>query len=287
MFLSAHAGMGAACFCHPFDVVRVQMQVDAGGHGVLGTVQSIVRNNGARGLYNGLTAAFLRQWMYGSGRMGIFSFLMQDHKAKHGAAPNVFTKLCFGVTSGGIGSFIGTPSEVAIVRMAADSKAPLEKRKNYRNVVDCLRRTYQEEGVAKGLYKGATVTVIRAMFMGGFQMGVYSETKERLLAWDKEGKYVTEQSLGMMVTASLHASLWANFASLPFDVIKSRIQNMPTENPPYTGMVDCFKKSVASEGVLVLWKGFTPAFVKLAPYTVLSLTFLEKLTYFATGKSAL
>ena len=48
-------------------------------------------------------------------------------------------------------------------------------------------------------------------------------------------------------------------------------------------MIDCAKKSIADEGVLVLWRGFTPAFVKLAPYTVISMLLLEKFTSVYTG----
>jgi hypothetical protein len=36
----------------------------------------------------------------------------------------IATKLLMGCTSGGIGSFIGTPSELALVRLTADSKLP-------------------------------------------------------------------------------------------------------------------------------------------------------------------
>ena len=39
--------------------------------------------------------------------------------------------------------------------------------------------------------------------------------------------------------------------------------------------------------VLVMWRGFTPAFVKLAPYTIISLTLVDKLTKAVTGKDAL
>jgi len=63
--------------------------------------------------------------------------------------------------------------------------------------------------------------------------------------------------------------------SNPFDVVKSRVQNMPKpapgEKPLYAGMGDCFVKSVRGEGPAVLMRGFVPAFLKLAPYTTISL----------------
>ena len=31
----------------------------------------------------------------------------------------------------------------------------------------------------------------------------------------------------------------------------------------YSSMADCFTKSIKNEGIMVLWKGFTPAFVRL------------------------
>lgn len=44
------------------------------------------------------------------------------------------------------------------------------------------------------------------------------------------------------------------------------MQSMPVDaegKALYSSMTDCFTKSLKSEGVLVLWRGFTPAFVKL------------------------
>lgn len=101
----------------------------------------------------------------------------------------------------------------------------------------------------------------------------------------------TEGGVATLLVCSLAGSFVSNCASMPFDVVKSRIQNMPSPKPGekalYDGMVDCAKKSVAQDGPMVLWRGFFPAFLKLSPYTIISLSLLEKITYFATGKAAL
>lgn len=42
---------------------------------------------------------------------------------------------------------------------------------------------------------------------------------------------------------------------------------------------DVIVKLVRSEGLLSLWKGFTPYYARLGPHTVLIFIFLEKLKY--------
>ena len=74
------------------------------------------------------------------------------------------------------------------------------------------------------------------------------------------------------------------------DVVKSRMQNQKPDkdgNLKYNGMLDCFLQILKDEGVLKLWAGFVPAFIKLAPYTIISLILTEKITFLVTGKAAL
>jgi solute carrier family 25 oxoglutarate transporter 11 len=54
--------------------------------------------------------------------------------------------------SGAIAVCFGTPFDVALVRMQADSMKPLDQRRGYKNVVDALLRVYREEGFMK-LYR--------------------------------------------------------------------------------------------------------------------------------------
>ena len=119
-----------------------------------------------RGLYPGLSAAFLRQVLYGSCRMGIFSFLLNRYKTEHdNNPPPLHIKMAMGCLSGGIGAFVGTPSEVALVRMGADSIRPAAERRGYTSVVDCLLRMGREEGVAS-LWTGAKVSFHHAVWLG-------------------------------------------------------------------------------------------------------------------------
>mmetsp|Transcript_19596 Transcript_19596/g.44566 ORF Transcript_19596/g.44566 Transcript_19596/m.44566 type:complete len:304 (-) Transcript_19596:265-1176(-) len=293
MVIAAFSGMGAATVCHPLDVIRVQMQTEGGSYtGPTDCAKQIVKKEGlVKGMYAGIGAAYLRQWLYGSCRIGIYAYLLEQAQMSNGNEAIPFSsKLLMGMCSGGIGSFIGTPSELALVRMSADSKLPEKERRNYTGIGNFLQRTASEEGIA-GLWTGAKVTVIRAMLLSACVLGIGSEIKQYLTktgVFGKDGKMF--HGVPLLFVATLVSSFCANIVSNPVDVVKSRMQNQAKgtkESVKYNGMIDCFFQILKDEGILKLWAGFVPAFVKLAPYTIISLILTEKITFLVTGKGAL
>ena len=151
-------------------------------------------------------------------------------------------------------------------------------------------RIAKEEGITK-LWTGARVTVLRAMLLSACALAFTSEIKLRLTGTGIFGE--NGQLLGgipLLFCAILVSSFIANIVSNPFDVVKSRMQNQQKDKSgklQYSSMSDCFVKIIGQEGVPKLWAGFVPAFLKLAPYTVISLTLTEKITMAVTGKAAL
>jgi solute carrier family 25 (mitochondrial oxoglutarate transporter), member 11 len=315
MILSGIAGIGGATICHPLDVIRVQMQTTASSSTTVtttvpnattySTAVRIYRTAGIiNGLYAGISAAYLRQITYGSTRMGLYSYMLEQIQNKNNNTNNTATasssisfqtKFMLGCISGSIGSFIGTPSELALVRMSADMKEiDISKRRNYKNVIDCIIRVINEEGI-QNLWRGALPTILRATMMSSCSLGITSEVKSYItrtgILNDKQTQQPLFYGYPTMFVATTISSFFATIACNPFDVIKSRLQNMSVTatniKPMYNGMIDCFIKSIKGEGIMVLYKGFTPAFIKLAPYSIISLTIADKLTKAITGKDAL
>lgn len=298
MVIAAFSGMGAATVCHPLDVIRVQMQTEGNTYsGVSDAAAGIYKKDGVKdGLYAGVSAAYLRQWLYGSCRIGIYAYLLenaQNANVDAGLDKNAISlpsKMLMGLTSGGIGSFVGTPSELALVRMSNDKKLPAERRRNYQGVGNCIARIAKEEGLP-ALFTGAPATVLRACLLSACAMGITSEVKLRLSGtglFGDDGKLWG--GVPLLFVATLVSSFCANVVANPFDVVKSRMQNMVVEKDgtsQYSSMLDCFLQTAGNEGVLKLWSGFVPAFLKLAPYTVISLTLTDKITKIVTGKEAL
>lgn len=298
MVIAAFSGMGAATVCHPLDVIRVQMQTEGSTYsGAVDAAKGIYKKDGIKdGLYAGVSAAYLRQWLYGSCRIGIYAYLLenaQNANVQAGLDKNAISlpsKMLMGLTSGGIGSFVGTPSELALVRMGNDKKLPLDQRRNYKGVGDAISTIAKDEGIT-GLFTGATATVLRACLLSACAMGITSEIKMRLSGsgyFGDDGKLCG--GVPLLFVATLVSSFAANTVANPFDVVKSRMQGQKVEKDgsvQYNSMVDCFLQTVGNEGVLKLWSGFIPAFLKLAPYTVISLILTDKITKIITGKEAL
>ncbi|GAX19657.1 solute carrier family 25 (mitochondrial oxoglutarate transporter), member 11 [Fistulifera solaris] len=275
MILSAVAGIGAVNVCHPLDVIRIHMQLQ-NHRSVWHTARSVYTQAGLwKGLYAGISAAYLRQVLYGSCRMGIYSYLLDQ---QHPGAVSLHHKLLLGSMAGSIGAWVGTPAEVALVRMSAHPH-------KYTSLWDCWRRLVHEEGVWQ-LWRGATPTVVRATLVSACSLGITSEVKEQLSAseyFGERGQWL--QGYPVLFLATTISSFVATLVSTPFDVLKSRYQNHTASG--YKSVWDCFVKSIQADGFWVLWKGFTPAFIKLAPYSIISLTLLDKMSIAITGKNAL
>jgi solute carrier family 25 protein 34/35 len=48
----------------------------------------------------------------------------------------------------------------------------------------------------------------------------------------------------------------------------------------YTGVFDCLRKTVGTEGVLAIYKGFLPHLARILPHTILTLSLAEQTNKF-------
>ncbi|XP_005091215.1 mitochondrial 2-oxoglutarate/malate carrier protein [Aplysia californica] len=272
------AGMAATIFVQPLDLVKNRMQLSGEGGGKKAyktsfhALSSILRNEGVTGIYTGLSAGLLRQATYTTTRLGIYMTLF-DFFSKDGKPPNFITKAFLGVTAGGIGAFVGTPAEVALIRMTADGRLPADQRRGYTSVFNALARIVREEGLVT-LWRGCIPTVGRAMVVNAAQLASYSQAKQILVS---TGHF--SDGLFLHFVASMISGLITTAASMPVDIAKTRIQNMKMIDgkPEYKGAVDVLTKVIRNEGFFSLWKGFTPYYARLGPHTVLTFIFLEQM----------
>merc|ERR1711970_1542516 len=252
---------------------RMQVAKSSGGAKptTLSVISGVIKNEGISTLYNGLSAGLLRQATYTTTRLGIYTWLFETFSTD-GTPPGFFMKAALGMTAGGVGAFVGTPAEVALIRMTSDGSLPVDKRRNYTSVFNALARIYKEEGVTT-LWRGATPTIARAMVVNAAQLATYSQAKQIIL-----GTGYIQDGIFCHFVASMISGLATTIASMPVDIAKTRLQSMKYVDgvPEYKGAGDVLSKVIKKEGFFSLWKGFTPYYFRLGPHTVLTFIFLEQ-----------
>ncbi|KRX26123.1 Mitochondrial dicarboxylate carrier [Trichinella nelsoni] len=259
---------GAACCTHPLDLLKVHLQTQQEGKiGLIRMGIKVFKTDGIMGLYNGLSASLLRQLTYSLTRFGMYEAIKDSLPKDKGPAP-FYQKVAIAAISGGCGGLVGTPGDMVNVRMQNDMKLPADKRRNYKNALDGVYRVAREEGVTR-LFSGATTATARAVFMTIGQLAFYDQFKQILLTTS-----FFKDNLITHFSASLSAAGVATVITQPLDVLKTRMMNAkPGE---FKGVIDCFLYT-ARVGPAGFFKGFIPAFIRLAPQTILTFIFFEQL----------
>lgn len=174
------------------------------------------------------------------------------------------------MAAGGLGGIIGTPADVANVRMQDDGRLAKHLRRNYKNAFDALYRMARTEGITSW-YSGLGPNINRAMLMTAGQIASYDTFKQLLLKTDG----LFEDNLITHFTASTLAGVVATLVTQPVDVIKTRLMAAPPGT--YASAASCGLGVVRQEGLAALYKGTLPAFTRLGPQTILTFVFLEQL----------
>jgi dicarboxylate transporter 10 len=247
------------------------------------TVHS-VKANGFLSLYNGMSAALLRQGTYSTARFAIYegakeALLAQANKNKSADEPLVtklpfYQKIVIAGLGGGVGSIFGSPFDLINVRMQNDFKLAPEKRRNYKNAVEALFRITRTEGFST-LYIGFHMATIRGILVTVGQLAFYDEFKFALL---KTKNF--EDNMVTHFTASMAAGLIATLITMPADVIKTLLMNA---KPGELHGIFHTAREVLKADKRGLFKGFWPRYVRLGPFTILTFVFYEKLKYVYFG----
>lgn len=261
--------MVASMVTHPLDLAKAQMQAaQKPGATMIGTLVNSIKSHGLFSIYDGLSAALLRQATYSTARLGVYEYLKEKVTDPSGEMPPVYVLLPISMFSGLVGSIVGNPADVVNVRMQNDRRLPPAERRNYRNALDGVYRIVKSEGFG-ALGRGIGPNSIRGILMTASQVVSYDTGKSFLV--QKAG--MDPHSKSTFFAASIWAGFVATTVCSPVDVIKTRAMNSASK----ISTLQVMKDSVKSEGIGFLFRGWTPAFVRLAPQTIVTFVVLEQL----------
>ncbi|EXJ84471.1 solute carrier family 25, member 46 [Capronia epimyces CBS 606.96] len=283
------AACGAVTATHPFETVKIRLQLQGelqakevavkNYKGVFHGVGVILRNEGLKGIYRGIGSAYIYQILLNGCRLGFYEPLRAACSNLVFKDPNVqalSVNIFSGATSGILGAMAGSPFFLAKTRLQSYSPFfPVGTQHKYRNALDGLTQIYKAEGV-KGLYRGMGASMVRTGAGSSVQLPTYFFAKRRLIrhAGMEDGlalHLLSSTASGFVVCCVMH----------PPDTVMARLYNQ--HGNLYSGIFDCLWKTISTEGVLSVYKGFTAHLARILPHTILTLTLAEQTNKLVRG----
>lgn len=270
MALAGISSIAAQTCTHPIETVKARMQIaseagrsNKGNYSTIGsTFKSIKQNEGLKGLYKGIKAAYGRELTYSSLRLGLYEPFKKLWGATGKDVP-IWKKFLSGSSAGLVAACAANPIDFLKIRM-----------QNWEGESHSLtwhaKTVYSEAGIW-GFYRGVQITIVRAMLINGTKLSTYDQIKTNL----KKMGYV--DGLLLQFLCSMTAGFIMASVSAPFDLCRTRVFSQDSANPKYKGLIDCLVKTVKNEGPKGLYKGFIPMWGRMGPFTVIQLVTWEQL----------
>jgi len=140
--------------------------------------------------------------------------------------------------------------------------------RRYAGIADCFRRTAGQEGIA-ALWRGNTANVIRYFPTQALNFA-FRDTYKSMFAFKKE-----RDGYGKWMMGNLASGGAAGATSLLFvyslDYARTRLANDAKSakkggERQFNGLVDVYKKTLASDGIAGLYRGFGPSVLGIVVY---------------------
>ncbi|KAF2901180.1 hypothetical protein ILUMI_05006 [Ignelater luminosus] len=233
-------------------------------YGLYGTIVNMVRQEGPRSLYNGLSAGLQRQMCFASVRIGFYdnfkAFYQQliDGNNRSGSM-NIGARVAAGITTGGLAVFFAQPTDVVKVRFQASingaSSGP-----RYASTLQAYKSIASKEGM-RGLWKGTFPNVSRNAIVNVSEIVCYDIIKDTLLYY-----HLLSDGIPLHLSAAVIAGFCTTIVASPVDVVKTRYMN--SSKGQYKGAIDCAVRMFMQEGGKAFYKGFIPSFCRLLSWNV-------------------
>lgn len=229
----------SAIITHPIDTIKVRLQTTV--KNVSPPIATYIRSPTT--LYKGLFASMMRNGIFVTSKMYTYSTITSYIKDDTFGA-----KVGAGMTAGLVGAVIGTPFDMATVRIQNNPK-------KFNGVRDALGGVYRADGVI-GLWSGLPYTAGRAMIVTACQFGVFHQMRQ-VMSRSNRGEWEG------FVCAAVTSAIVTAGASNPIDVCKTRVMSAAGRNAPIS-----MGRIIANEGVLALWKGCGASIARQIPLNI-------------------
>ena len=276
----------------PLDVVKTRLQIahasSSGEYaGLRSSVKTILREEGARGLYRGLgptLVALLPNWAVYFTVYERLKALLRP--AAHGEEqPLPHAAHVAAAAGAGAATVLSTnPLWVAKTRLQVQTALGLRERlgsggglrswhlQPYRGTSDCLLRIWRDEGL-RGLYSGLGPSLVGICHVM-IQFPTYEAAKAALAA--RDGCSPDALGTAELVAASSASKMAASLVTYPHEVVRARMH--VEGSGPFGGMGRICRTLWEEAGVAGFYRGCLTNLVRTTPAAAITFTSFELIT---------
>lgn len=264
LFSGAVGGIAQVLIGQPFDIVKVRLQTTSDYKGAADCATQILKKEGPSAFYKGTLTPLIGIGACVSVQFGAYNYARRAFEAKNAAAGTSMSYAQYyaaGAFAGLSNTVLSSPIEHIRIRLQTQ---PHGAGRLYSGPLDCISKLSKSPSVAKGLYRGTSVTLLRE----AQAYGCWFLAFEYLMNSDAARNNVARTSIPTWKIAFYGAlageALW--LSSYPFDVVKSKMQTDGFgEKQKYKSMRDAFAKTYRAEGLGGFWRGVGPTLLRAAP----------------------
>lgn len=301
----AAAGVLSAVMVCPLDVAKTKLQAQGGFlalqrdlakknspyfgseytmstrkyNGLVGTLSTIVREEGVRGLYRGvvpITIGYLPTWAIYFMVYEEIKNMSTPHLSQFPFAFHMVSALAAGATS----TLVTNPIWVIKTRLMTQSPTNMK----YTGTLDAFRKMYRNEGILS-FYTGLGPALLGLLHVA-VQFPLYEKIKHLLHINENESKFSQTPKI---LLASVLSKICASTITYPHEVIRTRVQIQPIKpprsaggttptSPPkrkYRGIIQTAKTIYIEEGWRAFYSGLGTNMVRTVPASAVMLLSYE------------
>lgn len=290
----ALAGFISGIVVCPLDVTKTRLQAQGlnGAEnpyykGIIGTMTTIAKDEGVRGLYKGVVPIVLGYFPTWTIYFSVYEFSKRLYP-KWFPNSDFVAHSCSAITAGAASTTLTNPIWVVKTRLMLQSNlGPAST--HYKGTLDAFRCIWNQEGI-RALYRGLVPSLL-GLFHVAIHFPVYEKLKLRFKCYSlQQGgdatTYGYEIHLPNLIMASSISKMIASGLTYPHEILRTRMQIRPTINTNNGGNADLsveiqkklipmIKATYRNEGMKGFYSGFTANLLRTVPASAITLVSFE------------
>ena len=248
--------------------MKTELQLSTRPQSIVETVRRIAAEGGVKPFFQGNLANCLKVAPQSSLFFALTDHFKRTLPTRGDPAYERTHSFLSGTLAGLVSQFLVYPFEPIKTVLTVAPKG------QYTGILDCGRQLLRSGGVW-ALYRGAVPTLAGCIPYAGIQRMTYdSMQRQYTFRSNSQQPSAVAGFISGLVSSSLGMT-----ASYPLLLLRTRLQMQgtgPGHPVVYTGVFDGFKKVIASEGPVGLFKGIVPNLAKGAPAAAVNFVLYEQ-----------